>query len=173
MSDTPGAAPQGSAIPPGAGVPAGPTNPIGLPNPPDLTKPADTRAAVGDVSLRLMAGVVSKRTMEQLRRTVQASTAEFPWRIVTQAVLAEPVDPQRLLQQGLQAQRDWIIRGGRETPGPSLGHRTKGFFARIAAQLIFGAIYALVIVGLLLLLKHRYPDFDIYRVLSWVQSFLK
>lgn len=140
---------------------------------PDLTRPEDTRAAVAEVSLRLLAGAVSKRTLEQLRRSVQASTAEFPWQVVTQAILAEPAEPQRLVQQGLQAQRDWIVRGGRETPGPSLSHRTKGFFARIAAQLIFGAIYSLVIVGLLLLLKFKFPDFDIYRLLGWITSLSK
>jgi hypothetical protein len=138
--------------------------------PPDLARPDDTLTAVAGTSLRLMAGAVSKRTMEQLQRTLQASPAEFPWQVVTQAVLAEPVDEQRLVQQGLVAQRDWILRGGRETRGPSLGHRTKGLLARLCAQLIFGAVYAIVIVVLLLLLKHKFPGFDIYRVLTWFQQ---
>ena len=94
--------------------------------PPDLQSPDDTLLAVGAVSLRLLAGTVSRRTMEQLQRTVQQSPAEYPWQVVTQAVLAEPVDAQRLVQQGLQAQRDWIVRGGREVPQRPLAHKAKG-----------------------------------------------
>lgn len=137
--------------------------------PPDLGRADDTLRAVADASLRLMAGAVSKRTMEQLKRTLQQSPAEFPWQVVTQAVLAEPVDPQRLVQQGLVAQRDWIVRGGRETPGPGVAHHAKSFLARICAQLIFGVIYAVVIITILLILKHQMPGFDIYRVLAWFQ----
>lgn len=138
--------------------------------PPDLARPDDTLGAVAGASLRLMAGAVSKKTMEQLRRTLQQSPAEFPWQVVTQAVLAEPVDEQRLVQQALVAQRDWILRGGRETPGPGIGYRAKGLLARLCAQLIFGAIYTVVIVVVLLLLKHKVPGFDIYRVLTWFQQ---
>jgi hypothetical protein len=137
---------------------------------PDLGQPDDTLQAVGAVSLRLMAGAVPRRTLEQLKRTVQQSPAEYPWQVVTQAVLAEPIEPQRLVQQGLVAQRDWILRGGRETPGPGIAHHTKSFVARVAAQLIFGAIYTVVIIVLLLLLKYKLPDFDIYRVLTWCQQ---
>lgn len=140
------------------------------PTPPDLAQPDDTLQAVADVSLRLMAGAVSKRTMEQLQRTVQQTPTEFPWQVVTQAVLAEPVDAQRLVQQGLQAQRDWILRGGREAPGRPLSYKAKSLLARICAQLIFVAIYTVVVVVALLLLKHKLPDFDIYRILTWVQG---
>lgn len=142
------------------------------PNGPDLAQPGDTLTAVGAVSLRLMAGAVSKRTMEQLQRTVQQSQGEFPWQVVTQAVLAEPVDEQRLVQQGLQAQRDWIVRGGRERPGPSVGRRAKGFLARLCAQLLFGVLFATVLVAGLVLLKHKLPDYDIYRLLTWAQDLL-
>lgn len=140
------------------------------PTPPDLAQPDDTLQAVGAVSLRLLAGAVPKRTMEQLQRTVQQSPSEYPWQAVTQAVLAEPVEPQRLVQQGLQAQRDWILRGGREKPPPPIAQRTKGFVARLCAQLVFGLIYALVVVVALLLLKYKMPDFDIYRLLTWCQD---
>jgi len=140
------------------------------PTPPDLARPDDTLRAVADTSLRLLAGAVQKRTMEQLKRTLQQSPAEYPWQVVTQAVLAEPVDPQQLVQRGLQAQRDWILRGGRETPGPGLAHHAKGLLARLCAQLIFGALYAVVILAILLLLKFKFPGFDIYRVLTWFQQ---
>lgn len=138
--------------------------------PPDLAHPDDTLSAVSAVSLRLLAGTVSKKTMDQLRRTLEHSPTEFPWQVVTQAVLAEPVDPQKLVQQGLAAQRDWIVRGGREVPGPSASQQVKGFVARICAQLIFGALFTLVLVAILLLLKHKMPGFDIYRILTWFQD---
>lgn len=138
--------------------------------PPDLARPDDTVAAVGAVSLRLLAGAVPKRTMDQLRRTLQQSPSEFPWQVVTQAVLAEPVDEQKLLQQGLAAQRDWILRGGRETPGPGLVHHTKSFFAKVVAQLIFAALFTIVLVTILILLKYKMPEFDIYRVLDWFRT---
>jgi hypothetical protein len=138
--------------------------------PPDLARPDDTMQAVAAVSLRLMAGAVPKRTLEDLRRSVQASAAEYPWQVVTQAILAAPAEPQQLVQQGLVAQRDWILRGGRETPSPRLSTRAKGLFARLCAQLIFGLIYAVVIIVLLLLLKYKLPDWDIYRLLGWVQG---
>lgn len=154
--------------------------PLGLgsamtPNPPptpDLAQPDETLQAVSAVALRLMAGAVPKRTMEQLRQTVQQNVAEYPWQAVTQAVLAESVDPQRLVQQGLVAQRDWILRGGRETPGPSVGRRAKGLVARIVAELIFFVILSVVVVGALMLCKHKWPEVDIYRLLAWLQGLL-
>lgn len=138
--------------------------------PPDSAEPDGTLQAVGAVSLRLMAGTVQKRTLDQLRRTLQECASEYPWQVVTQAVLAEPVEPQRLVQQGLAAQRDWILRGGRETPGPSLGRRTKGFFARIVAELIFFVVMSVFVVGALMLCKHQWPEIDIYRLLAWLQG---
>lgn len=135
-------------------------------------RPEATLDAVAHASLRLMAGSVSARTLGQLRRTLEASPAEYPWQVATQAILAEPVDPQRLVQQGLAAQRDWILRGGREKPGPTIGRRAKGLLARLCAQLVFGVLYAVVIVAILVLLKHRYDGVDIYRVLDWVRPLM-
>ena len=136
---------------------------------PNLEQPDEVLRAVGDASLRLMAGAVPKTRMEQLRRTVEQSPADYPWQVVTQAILAEDVDEQRLVQQALAAQRDWILRGGRTAKGPSLRHRTKGLFARLLAQLIFATIFAAVLVLGLLLLKYK-ADFDIYRILVWAQE---
>ena len=136
---------------------------------PDLEQPEDTHRAVAEVSMRLLAGAVDRRTLEQLKRTVQASPAEFPWQVVTQAVLANPTDAQQVVQAALVAQRDWILRGGRETPRP-LGRRAKGLLAKFCAQLIVLGVTAFVVVLALLLLKHRFPEFDIYRVLTWVQD---
>jgi hypothetical protein len=138
--------------------------------PDDLARPDDTVEQVARANLRLMAGTVSKRTMEQLQRTLQQNPSEFPWQVVTQVLLAEPVDEQRLVQQALVAQRDWIVRGGRETPRPSVSHRAKGLLARICAQLIFAAIFTLVLVLILLLLEHLNPALDLSRVLHWFRS---
>lgn len=136
--------------------------------PPDLSHPEQALEAVGGVSLRLMAGTVSKKTMDQLQRTLQQSSAEFPWQVVTQAILAEPADPQKIVQQGLRAQRDWILRGGREVPGRTIGTKAKGLLAKLCAQMIFLALFALVLWIALLLLKHKMPEFDIYKPLYWL-----
>jgi len=146
------------------------TPPRPAPAAPDLSDPGQTLRAVSDTSLRLLAGAVPKAKMEQLRRTVEENSTEYPWQVVTHAVLAEPVDEQQLVQQGLAAQRDWILRGGRTAKGPTVAHRTKGFVARLVAQLIFAAVFTVVIVIALLLLKYKMPDFDIYRILTWVQD---
>lgn len=138
--------------------------------PPDLEHPEQTLQAVGEVSLRLMAGAVPKRTIEQLQRTVQQSAAEYPWQVVTQVILAEPIAPQQLVQQGLQAQRDWILRGGRETPGKPIGQRAKGLLAKLVAQLIFLVLLSAVLYAALLLVKHKLPGFDLYAPLEWLYA---
>jgi hypothetical protein len=137
---------------------------------PDLDDPQQLEAAVREVSLRLMAGGVSRSTMKQLQKQLRETVGDHPWQDVTRRILAEPVDSQRLVQQGLSAQRDWVWRGGRETPGPSMGRRTKGFFARITAQMIFLSIWAVIVVAALLALRLKFPGFDIYRVLGWLHD---
>ena len=137
--------------------------------PPDLTQPEEALRAVGDVSLRLMAGAVSKPKMAQLRLTVEGHADEYPWQTVTQAVLSEDVDPQRLVQQGLAAHRDWILRGGRVAKGPSLTRRAKGLLARLVAQLIFAVLFTTVILIALVTLQIKL-GWDIYAVWPWLVS---
>jgi hypothetical protein len=136
----------------------------------DLDSPADLQRAVGEVSMRLLAGAVPRATLDQLRRTLEQSPAEYPWRVATNVILAEPVDAQRVVQQALAAQRDWILRGGRERPKPGIAHRTKGLVARLVAQLVFGIVFAVVLIAGLLLLKHKVPECDIYRLLDGVRG---
>jgi hypothetical protein len=138
--------------------------------PPDLEHPEQTHQAVAEASLRLLAGAVPRRLLEQLQRTVQQSTAEYPWQVVTQAILAEPVSPQQLVQQGLQAQRDWISRGGRETPGKPIGQRAKGFLARLLAQLLFLCLLVVVLYAGVLLVKHKLPALDLFAPLEWLYA---
>lgn len=138
--------------------------------PEDLAEPKDVMTSAAEVSLRLLAGSVPRRTLEALKRTVQQSPSEYPWQVVTRAVLAEPVDEQQLVQNGLRAQRDWILRGGRETPGRPLSVQAKTFVAKVLSQLIFVLVYTVVIAVLLLLLRHRWPELDLYRILDWLYA---
>lgn len=137
--------------------------------PPDLTEAEQTLRAVSDVSLRLMAGCVSKPKLAQLRITVEENTDEYPWQTVTQAVLSEEVDQQRLVQQGLVAHRDWILRGGRTAKGPSITRRAKGLLARLVAQLIFAVIFTTIILVALVILQIKL-GWDLYAVWPWILS---
>jgi len=128
---------------------------------PDLEQGDEALRAVSDASLRLMAGSVSKPKLAQLKITAQSSEVDYPWQAITQAILSESVDEQRLMQQGLLSQRDWILRGGRVAKGPSVTRRAKGLIARLMAQLVFGAIFTFVIILGLLLLEYRFPAVDI------------
>ena len=128
---------------------------------PDLAQGDETLKAVSEASLRLMAGTVSKPKLAQLRIAVESSESEYPWQDVTKAILSEDVDGQRLIQQGLAAQRDWVLRGGRVAKGPSVSHRAKGFLARLMAQMIIGVVMTVLIVAGLLLIEYRFPACDI------------
>ena len=132
---------------------------------PDLSDPDDAFHAVSEASLRLMAGAVSKPRLAQLKITAQEQETDYPWQRITQAIVSESVDGQDLVKQGLIAQRDWILRGGRVAKGPSIKSRAKGFFARLTAQLIFGVIFSTVIVLTLLLLEYRF-GWNIYWLLD-------
>jgi len=127
----------------------------------DLSDGDEALRAVSEASLRLMAGTVSKPKLAQLKITAQDHEDHYPWEKITQAILADEVDGQHLVKRGLSAQRDWVLRGGRVQKGPSVGYRTKGFFARLAAQLIFGVVFLVVVVVGLLLLEYKYPAWDI------------
>ena len=128
---------------------------------PDLAQGDEALKAVSEASLRLMAGTVSKPKLAQLRITADSSESEYPWQDVTKAILSEEVDGQRLIQQGLAAQRDWVLRGGRVAKGPSVSHRAKGFLARLTAQMIIGVVMTVLIVAALLLIEYRFPACDI------------
>lgn len=128
------------------------------------TSPSSPLAEAAAVSLRLLAGTVSKRTLDQLRQ--QLPQSPDPRAAIHAAVLAEPVDEKLLLTKALSTQREWIARGGRWR-GPSLGFRAKSLLARLCAQLVVTALYLLLFVVALLALKYRDPDWDLYRLLTW------
>lgn len=161
-------------VPPGSGVPAGsgpaPVDPRIPAAGDELADPQAALRAVGETSLRLLAGAVPKPRLEQLRRVVEQGGDSFPWQLVTRELLADPIDPQRLMQQGLVAQRDWIARGGRTAKGPGIVRRTKGFVARFVAQLVFGVIFAVVLIAGLILLQIKIEWLDIYQLVPWVKG---
>ena len=137
--------------------------PEGTPSP-EGTPPDETLHQVGAVAMRLMAGAVPKPLMADLQRTVQQSSQGYPWQDVTRRVLASPIDEQKVVQQALVAQRDWILRGGRENPGRGLAHKTKGLVAKLVAQFLVLVVYAVLLIGGLLLLQHKFPEWNIYRL---------
>lgn len=137
----------------------------------ELTPPVDpVFSRICESTTRLTAGVVSRPTMKDLQKTVQAASAEYPWEAVVDRILREPMDPSQLTKQALRAQRDWVVRGGRQTPGKGVTFKAKSFVARLFARLIFLAILLPVVVVLLVLIKQKWPELDIYRILLWMQD---
>ena len=137
---------------------------------PDPGRPEEVHDAVAHAALRLLAGAVPRATLDRVRRDAEKAGAEYPWEAATRALLAEPIAPQQLVQQGLVAQRDWILRGGREAPKPGIGRRAKSLVARLLAQLVFGVLYAVVIAAVLVLLKYQYPAIDLYIAVDWLRT---
>ena len=123
-----------------------------------------------ETSARLMAGEVTRSTMKELQKTVRATTDDYPWQPVVDRILGDPVDTEKLVTKALRGQRDWIVRGGRETPGKGVRHHAKSFVARIIARLIFLAVLIPLFVALLVLVKYKWPELDIYRILDWLRE---
>ncbi len=115
-----------------------------------------------------MAGEVGRAKMKNLQKLLRGSTVDYPWRDVVDHVLGEPVDQGQLTRQALRSQRDWVVRGGRQNPGRSLKRRAKGLLASVVARLIFMALFIPAVIALLVLLKHGWPELDIYRALDWL-----
>lgn len=126
------------------------------------------RDLLAESCLRLLAGAVPKRTLADLRGSILRSPNAFPWREVNEEIAALPVDEDQLLQSGIRGQRDWILRGGAARPRKSVRHHGKTILAYVLSRLIFFVLYTLAAVVLLVLLKHRWPGLDIYRLLEWL-----
>ncbi|MHC4514477.1 MAG: hypothetical protein ACYS5W_12335 [Planctomycetota bacterium] len=128
---------------------------------------------ISELSLRLMAGAVSRRTMKDLQRMVERSRDTYPWDAVLDRALADPVDQHELVNRGLRAQRDWVGRGGRTNSaksGKSVKLQAKTFMAALVAKILFGVVYTLVLVFLLVLLEQIWPHLDISRILGFLQE---
>lgn len=165
MSVPPGAATPDPATPPSASS----GHPVSSGSVASAGDDGRLLADAGAISLRLMAGAVSRRTFDQLRPVVhQGGDVQG---VIQAAILGEAVDSKQMLAKAAAAQREWILRGGR-TRGPSLGFRAKSLLARLCAQLIISALYAVLVLTALLLLKHHDASWDLYRVLPWFQGLL-
>lgn len=125
---------------------------------------------ISELSLRLMAGSVPKRTMKDLQRIVDKSNDAYPWDAVLERALEDPVDQNELVSRGLRAQRDWVWRGGRTNPGKGVRMRAKTFAAGLAAKLVFLVLYTLALVCLLVLVEQMWPHMDISRILHFLQD---
>lgn len=130
---------------------------------------------VGEVSLRMMANAISKRTHGQVSSLIASAGDEYPWQLVVDAVLAEPVASDDLLARGLRAQRDWFARTGTPT-GARVGRAArvagKSALAFVLSRLIFFVIYTLAVIVLLVLAKQHWAGCDIYRLLDWLRDVL-
>ncbi len=123
-----------------------------------------------------MSGLISRRTMRELQQEADRAGDGYPWQEITVAICKEPLDEEKLFEQGLRAQRDWIARGGRETPKPGVRSRGKRGLANLLARLIFFTLYTCAVIGLLTLLEAKWPQTNIYEVFEpftdWVQGLL-
>ncbi len=143
---------------------------------------------VGQTSLRMMAGVIPNHVVDHLQARLYASPDAYPWDEVVDTILAEPIDGGDLVNKGILAHRNWVLRGdapgaaavasvNRPVPRASAptGRRPKSMSVRgktfLAAGIVKGGffvIYTLSVVALLILLRHKFPSCDIYRVLDWL-----
>ena len=130
------------------------------------------RAQLGEASLRLLAGVVPRATMAELRGEILSNPAAFPWKTINERILADPVDDGQLMQAGLRSQRDWILRTARPKGRRSLKVKSKNLLAYLLVRAVFTVLYALALVVVLILLKHHWSWFDIYAVLDWLRDAL-
>lgn len=132
----------------------------------------DVVAKVGECALRLMAGVVPARTLEEIRGDLAARRDGYPWEDVVERILRDPVDRRRLLERGLRAQRDWIARGGAARGRVLRRARVAGkrFLAYLISRAIFFVLYTVAVVALLVLARSRWPDLNIYRIPELAQQ---
>ena len=129
-------------------------------------------ARVGEVSLRMMAGAIPKRTQERIQKLMAANADTYPWQEVVDAVMADEPGAD-LVERGLRGQRDWFARAA--VPATARAGRAarvagKTALAYVLSQAIFFAIYTGAVVFVLNLAKHHWPAFDIYAPLEWARS---
>lgn len=132
--------------------------------------PHDVFQRICESSTRLMAGCVTPGTMYEIQNWVRQEPSNYPWEEVVDRILSEDVEDERLGHQALRAQRDWVVRGGRETRRPSTRARAKHGVAWVLARLIFAVLLIGMVVVLLVLLKFRWPELDIYRLVEWANA---
>ncbi|MEZ5965293.1 MAG: hypothetical protein R3F56_15780 [Planctomycetota bacterium] len=130
---------------------------------------------VGEVSLRMMANAIPRKTQDRVRALMAEASQDYPWQRVVDTVLAEPVDEQDLLGRGLRAQRDWFARASvtaTARAGRAVRVAGKTALAYAISRVIFFTLYTATVILVLVLAKHHWPQFDIYRILDWLRSVL-
>lgn len=114
-----------------------------------------------------MAGRVTRSRMKVLQKLVADHPDQYPWEAVVEEVLREDIPAPDLSRDALRAQRDWVVRGGRETPGKSLGQKSKGLLARLLVQLLVMGIFLAIFLAIALLANIRW-DVDIYELKKYL-----
>lgn len=143
------------------------------PTPADESEPLLQR--VGEVSLRMMANAIPRKTQDRVRSLMSDAAQDYPWQRIVDTVLADPVDAQDVLGRGLRAQRDWFARASvtaTAKAGRAVRVAGKTALAYAIARLIFFTLYTAAVILVLVLAKHHWPQFDIYRILDWLRSVL-
>ena len=126
--------------------------------------------SICEASARLMGGTVNRSAMKELQKLVKTESGSYPWEAVVKRILAGGAPPAEVAQAALKAQRDWIVRGGRQNPGKSVRAHAKGLMARLMARLIFFGVLLVSVVVLLVLCKLRWPEIDIYAANDWLAA---
>jgi hypothetical protein len=129
---------------------------------------------VSEVSLRILVNGVSRKTQDRVRALMESDPNQYPWQKVVDEVLAEPL-PDDAVMRSLRAQRDYFTRAGVPASarvGRAARVASKTALAYVLARLIFFVIYTASVVMLLVLAKHRWPGFDIYRILEWLREII-
>ncbi len=131
-----------------------------------------TVARVAEASLRMMGGAVAATTQRRIRQLAERAPDAYPWQEVVEAVLADQVEPSALVQRGLTAQRDWVLRSGQATLSrtestvvrarPSLAWKVKRLIAIAIARSLFYSVFTSTLLVLLILVRKAWPWADIY-----------
>lgn len=130
---------------------------------------------VSEVSLRMMASAIPRKTQDRVRTLMAEGADHYPWQRIVDTVLADPVDADDLLGKGLRAQRDWFARSqvsATARAGRAARVAGKTALAYTLSRLIFFVLYTAAVILVLVLAKHHWPQFDIYRVLDWLRAWL-
>ncbi len=135
-----------------------------IPDPSSVPDPRLHR--IFEASHRLLAGLVPGGTVTKLAGRIRDEEDRYPWEEVVESLTAPSVEPQELVQRGLRAQRDWILRSAAGRPMRRLRVATKTLLARIVAQGLFFVLYTTAVIALLLLIRLKWDWFDIYRLLE-------
>lgn len=128
---------------------------------------------VAQVSHRMLSGQVSRRALAAAQAAAQQGGETYPWQRVVDVVLDDPQDEGELLQRGLRAQRDWLAArsvSGLDRARSAVRRTSRTLTAMVLSRLIFFTLYTVAVVALLVLLKHRWPGLDIYRLLDWARD---